>query len=102
MIHGFFDKIRLIDLNKDGRLSFEEFVVFINNGIFNSGLNSEKNARDMFKLFDLNGDGFVSIDEFRNVTSTFDEQFEKEEVDDLFKGKSGLLTEEGNISFGNF
>ena len=89
-------QIRLVDINKDGKLSFEELVSFIKNGILNEGLRSEKNARDMFKLFDLNDDGFVSIDEFKSVTKTFEEDFDKDEVDELFKGKNGVLSVKGN------
>ena len=50
--------IAVLDKNKDGNISFLEFVQGLNS--LSAGASSEEKLRFAFKIYDINGDGFIS------------------------------------------
>ncbi|OLY78547.1 EF-hand calcium-binding domain-containing protein 1 [Smittium mucronatum] len=60
---------KFYDLNKDGKISFDEMVFGM--GILMRGSRSEK-GKFFFRVFDLNNDGFLSLSELKTIlTSSF-------------------------------
>ena len=57
--------IAVLDKNKDGNISFLEFVQGLNS--LSAGASSEEKLRFAFKIYDINGDGFISNGELFTV-----------------------------------
>ena len=57
--------IAVMDKNKDGNISFLEFVQGLNS--LSAGASSEEKLRFAFKIYDINGDGFISNGELFTV-----------------------------------
>merc|ERR1719199_2411650 len=57
--------ISIFDIDKDGKISFEEFVVGLQK-LSSTGSEEEK-LRFAFKIYDINNDGFISNGELFDV-----------------------------------
>ena len=57
--------IAVLDKNKDGNISFLEFVQGLNS--LSAGASSEEKLRFALKIYDINGDGFISNGELFTV-----------------------------------
>jgi len=57
--------IAVLDKNKDGSISFLEFVQGLNS--LSAGSTNEEKLRFAFQIYDINGDGFISNGELFQV-----------------------------------
>ena len=57
--------IAVLDKNKDGSISFLEFVQGLNS--LSAGASHEEKMRFAFQIYDINGDGFISNGELFTV-----------------------------------
>lgn len=57
--------IAVLDKNKDGNISFLEFVQGLNS--LSAGASQEEKLRFAFQIYDINGDGFISNGELFTV-----------------------------------
>ena len=57
--------IAVLDKNKDGNISFLEFVQGLNS--LSAGASHEEKLRFAFQIYDINGDGYISNGELFTV-----------------------------------
>lgn len=57
--------IAVLDKNKDGNISFLEFVQGLNS--LSAGASQEEKLRFAFQIYDINGDGYISNGELFTV-----------------------------------
>jgi Ca2+-binding EF-hand superfamily protein len=57
--------ISIFDTNKDGKISFSEFIHGLS--MLSAGGSEEEKLRFAFKVYDLNDDGFISNGDLFNV-----------------------------------
>ncbi|KAL2157282.1 hypothetical protein VTH06DRAFT_6220 [Thermothelomyces fergusii] len=77
------DLINEVDINKDGVISFEEFLALMSQ----SGKETDKEQELLkaFAVFDKDKNGTISSDELRNVLKSLGEKLTDEEVDEMIK-----------------
>jgi len=90
--------INKIDLDKNGKISFDEFLI-----LFENKINNKQNVNiifETFKYFDKDNDGIININDLSKIFSHLGEKFNEEQLNQI------LLTidydHDGFISFQDF
>ncbi|XP_057303203.1 calmodulin-A-like [Hydractinia symbiolongicarpus] len=68
---------------KPGSLDFPDFLKLLYKRIKNVDDNSE--MLQAFRMFDTEGNGTIKTTEFRNILLAINDQFQKEEIDEMLK-----------------
>ncbi|KAK4161779.1 hypothetical protein QBC43DRAFT_268072 [Cladorrhinum sp. PSN259] len=84
------DIVNEADLNKDGVISFEEFLSLMSQGVKET--DTEQELVNAFKVFDKDGSGTISSEELRNVLKSLGENLSDAELDEMVK----LADKDGN------
>ncbi|KAK3988877.1 hypothetical protein QBC44DRAFT_350941 [Cladorrhinum sp. PSN332] len=92
------DIVNEADLNKDGVISFDEFLSLMSQGVKET--DTEQELVNAFKVFDKDGSGTISSDELRNVLKSLGENLSDAELDEMIKlaDKDG----DGHIDYQEF
>jgi calmodulin len=92
------DMMRLVDVNGDNEIDFEEFLVMMT---MRSGeRDTEAELREAFKLFDLDGSGNISRDELKTLMKNLGQALTDEEIDAMIDEVD--INQDGEISFHEF
>ncbi|KAL2150466.1 hypothetical protein VTH82DRAFT_7029 [Thermothelomyces myriococcoides] len=77
------DLISEVDVNKDGVISFEEFLALMSQTV--KEVDSDQELKNAFKVFDKDGSGTISSDELRHVLKSLGENLTDEEVEEMIR-----------------
>lgn len=92
------DMMRLVDVNGDNEIDFQEFLVMMT---MRSGeRDTEEELREAFKLFDLDGSGTISREELKTLMKNLGQALTDEEIDAMIDEVDINL--DGEISFDEF
>ena len=92
------EMMRLVDVNGDNEIDFEEFLVMMT---MRSGeRDTEAELREAFKLFDLDGSGTISREELKTLMKNLGQALTDEEIDAMIDEVDINL--DGEISFEEF
>ncbi|CAB9523971.1 Putative calmodulin-like protein [Seminavis robusta] len=92
------EMMRLVDVNGDNEIDFDEFLVMMT---MRSGeRDTEAELREAFKLFDLDGSGTISREELKTLMKNLGQALTDEEIDAMIDEVDINL--DGEISFDEF
>jgi len=92
------EMIREVDIDKNGTIDFNEFVVMMNKNL--GKLDHDKEMMAAFKVFDKNGDGKINADEVRAAMKELGEDITDEEARAMVREAD--LDGDGQIDFQEF
>jgi calmodulin len=75
--------IQEVDIDGNGIIDFEEFVVMMNRR--NRESDAEEEVINAFRVFDTDSDGIISSSELRHVMTTLGDKLTDEEVDEMIR-----------------
>ncbi len=92
------DMMKTIDLNKDGYITFHEFLGLYKNHVFFKV--QEQKLIQAFKICDCDGNKYVSLDELTRIMHEVGESLDNKQINDMLKevDKDG----DGRINFREF
>jgi calmodulin len=88
-----------VDTNRDGVVSFDEFVVLMLK-LETQEDSEEEEVIKAFKVFDRDGNGFLSIEEFKYILMTLGDKFSEQQVEEIFNETD--LDGDGQIDYMEF
>lgn len=77
------EMISEVDVNGDGRIDFEEFVILMNRR--SKEVDSEEEVINAFRVFDKEGGGMISAVELRHIMTTLGDRLTEEEVEEMIR-----------------
>eukprot|EP00800_Vazella_pourtalesii_P006789 TRINITY_DN18917_c0_g1_i1.p1 TRINITY_DN18917_c0_g1~~TRINITY_DN18917_c0_g1_i1.p1 ORF type:complete len:155 (-),score=49.25 TRINITY_DN18917_c0_g1_i1:9-473(-) len=89
--------LKRMDMNKDGKIEYEEFVDYMNQEkvICQDNVSEEEKLARMFKIFDKDGSGSIDHTELQAILSMTGESIDDEEValimEEVDKDKNGSI-----------
>ena len=89
--------LKRMDMNKDGKIEYEEFVDYMNQEkvICQDNVSEEEKLARMFKIFDKDGSGSIDHTELQAILSMTGESIDGEEValimEEVDKDKNGSI-----------
>lgn len=91
------EMIEEVDVDKDGAISFEEFVSMMLKTI--TDVEIQDKTIEAFKVFDRDGSGVIRASELKNIMIKLGEPIDEDEADDLIKL---AIQEDGLIDYVKF
>lgn len=92
------DMIKEADINKDGLLSFEEFLELMTRKMSHN--DSDELVKEAFRSYDRDGDGYIDKGELLSFMRDVNDSVTEEEVDTMIKEAD--YDNDGKISFDEF
>lgn len=93
--------MKSIDVDGDGRVSFEEFASMMQQCLFTRGHLSEKDLQAAFRVFDKNRDGYISVSELMHVMSMLGHgELSRKQAEDFIA--TADLNGDGKIEYSEF
>lgn len=93
------DMIHEIDVDGDGEIQFEEFLLLFSRAKKNAPEEDEE-LLQAFKIFDADGNGTISKDELKRVMDMLGEKLSESQIDEMMKEAD--INGDGEIDFGEF
>merc|ERR1712088_822872 len=92
------DMINEVDVDGNGSIEFEEFLVMMSKKVKENESNDD--IKEAFRVFDRDGDEFISAEELGQVMSTLGENLTQEEIDEMIREAD--LDGDGRVCYEEF
>merc|ERR1712037_177418 len=92
------EKIDEIDIERNGKVSFSEFVALMRETI--TDIHDEKRLQEAFTIFDSDGNGEIDIAELGTMMRRLGQELETDQIKEMIKAAD--LDRDGKISWDEF
>lgn len=77
------EMINEVDVNGNGKIEYEEFVIMMNKRIKET--DTEEEVINAFRVFDKEGNGSISTLELKHIMTTLGDKITEEEIDEMLR-----------------
>ena len=92
------EMMKEVDLDQDGKISFEEFMHLMTNNTKET--ETEDEVINAFRVFDKEGNGLISSAELKHIMMTIGDKMTEEEADEMVNEAD--IDEDGMINYEEF
>ena len=92
------EMMREVDLNQDGLIDFDEFMILMTNN--SPETQAEEEVINAFRVFDKEGNGLIASSELKHIMMTIGDKMTEEEADEMVNEAD--IDEDGMINYEEF
>ena len=92
------EMMREVDLNRDGKIDFDEFMAIMTKN--SPETQTEEEVINAFRVFDKDGKGLISSAELKHIMMTIGDKMTEEEADEMVNEAD--IDEDGMINYEEF
>ena len=92
------EMMREVDLNQDGKIDFEEFMILMTKS--SPDTKTEEEVINAFRVFDKEGNGLIASSELKHIMMTIGDKMTEEEADEMVNEAD--IDEDGMINYEEF
>ena len=92
------EMMREVDLNQDGLIDFEEFMILMTKS--SPDTQAEEEVINAFRVFDKEGNGLIASSELKHIMMTIGDKMTEEEADEMVNEAD--IDEDGMINYEEF
>ena len=92
------EMMREVDLNQDGLIDFDEFMILMTKG--SPDTQTEEEVINAFRVFDKEGNGLIASSELKHIMMTIGDKMTEEEADEMVNEAD--IDEDGMINYEEF
>ena len=92
------EMMREVDLNQDGKIDFDEFMILMTKS--SPETQAEEEVINAFRVFDKEGNGLIASSELKHIMMTIGDKMTEEEADEMVNEAD--IDEDGMINYEEF
>ena len=92
------EMMREVDLNQDGKIDFDEFMILMTKN--SPDTQAEEEVINAFRVFDKEGNGLIASSELKHIMMTIGDKMTEEEADEMVNEAD--IDEDGMINYEEF
>ena len=92
------EMMREVDLNQDGLIDFDEFMILMTKNSHET--QTEEEVINAFRVFDKEGNGLIASSELKHIMMTIGDKMTEEEADEMVNEAD--IDEDGMINYEEF
>ncbi len=92
------EMMREVDLNQDGKIDFDEFMILMTKS--SPDTQTEEEVINAFRVFDKEGNGLIASSELKHIMMTIGDKMTEEEADEMVNEAD--IDEDGMINYEEF
>ena len=92
------EMMREVDLNQDGKIDFDEFMILMTNN--SPETQAEEEVINAFRVFDKEGNGLIASSELKHIMMTIGDKMSEEEAEEMVNEAD--IDEDGMINYEEF
>ena len=92
------EMMREVDLNQDGLIDFDEFMILMTKS--SPDTQTEEEVINAFRVFDKEGNGLIASSELKHIMMTIGDKMTEEEADEMVNEAD--IDEDGMINYEEF
>ena len=92
------EMMREVDLNQDGKIDFDEFMILMTRR--SPDTQTEEEVINAFRVFDKEGNGLIASSELKHIMMTIGDKMTEEEADEMVNEAD--IDEDGMINYEEF
>ena len=92
------EMMREVDLNQDGKIDFDEFMILMTRS--SPDTQTEEEVINAFRVFDKEGNGLIASSELKHIMMTIGDKMTEEEAEEMVNEAD--IDEDGMINYEEF
>ena len=92
------EMMREVDLNQDGKIDFDEFMILMTKS--SPETQAEEEVINAFRVFDKEGNGLIASSELKHIMMTIGDKMSEEEAEEMVNEAD--IDEDGMINYEEF
>ena len=92
------EMMREVDLNQDGKIDFDEFMILMTKS--SPDTQAEEEVINEFRVFDKEGNGLIASSELKHIMMTIGDKMSEEEAEEMVNEAD--IDEDGMINYEEF
>ena len=92
------EMMREVDLNQDGKIDFDEFMILMTKS--SPETQAEEEVINAFRVFDKEGNGLIASSELKHIMMTIGDKMSQEEAEEMVNEAD--IDEDGMINYEEF